>query len=140
MNRAIIALTLLLTAAAPAAHCSSLTEQRICALEAEAKFKNVGHTVEDGDAFMSHYDGARQICFAGVQFIKTYGDTTVVFRSVADAIGGQVYAIYSRDKKGSEEAKVTLCEVKTINGAHIRCKDDDEFDDLSRKNFGIIFK
>lgn len=60
-----------------------------------------------------------------------------------DAIGSQTYASYvwhTLEGKKYWEVPPFECHITTISGERIDCKDDDEFDELTRKNFGIFFK
>lgn len=126
-----------------AAYCSSLKEQHECDLLAEQTFNKSGHNTQKGDAYISHYDEIAQKCFMGVQSRMPSGTETMIFQSVWDAVGGEVYGSYvwaTRPGKKYWEVPPIQCQVTTLSGERILCKDDDEFDDLSRKNFGIFFK
>lgn len=128
------------------AHPATLQEQAICAAQAELSFKKDGFKKDDPAAhggFMSHYDAANQICFIGVEQHTQAGNTLWTHRLVYDAIGGQTYASYSWhtvEGKKYWEVPPFECHITTISGERIDCKDDDNFDELTRKNFGIFFK
>lgn len=141
-----LAVLLLASVIAPLAHPATLQEQAICAAEAERSFKNDGYKKEDPAnwaVFVSHYDQANQICFVGIEIHRVAGTVLWTFRFVNDAIGGQSYASYSwhtvEGKKYWEVAPFE-CHITAISGERINYKDDDEFDQLTRKNFGVFFK
>ena len=152
------AVLLLASLMASPAHPSTLQEQAICAAQAEATFKKDGykkfdptdlykkdHPADDARvaSFMSHYDAANQLCLIGVEEHKQFGQTGWTYKIVYDAIGGQTYGSYTWhtvEEKKYWEVPPFECHITTFSGERIDCKDDDEFDELSRKNFGIFFK
>lgn len=140
------AVLLLASLIAPPAHPASLQEQAICAAQAERSFKNDGYKKDDPAnfaVFVSHYDAANQICFMGIESHRASGKELWTYRFVNDATGGQSYATYSwHTVEGRKYWEVPPfdCHITTISGERIDCKDDDEFDQLARKNFGIFFK
>ena len=138
-------LVLALLMASPA-NPATLQEQAICAAQAELSFKKDGYKKDDPADwanFTSHYDAFNQICFIGIEENKQIGKTSWTYRFVSDAIGGQSYAVYSWhtvEGKKYWEFSPFHCDVTTLAGEKIHCKDDEEFDELTRKNFGIFFK
>jgi hypothetical protein len=118
----------------------------MCAEQAELSFKKDGFKKDDPENyafFMSHYDEVSHICFIGIEQHRQLGQTLWTYRFVSDAIGGQSYGAYSwhtvENKKYWEVPPVD-CKIRAISGEMVSCKDDDEFDDLARKHFGIFFK
>jgi hypothetical protein len=125
------------------AQASTLTEQALCDAKAEQAYKKlllVQQLSKDSSGYTSHYDEKNQLCFMGVETHTTAGLT---IRFVLDAIGGQTYASYtwgSQPRKKYWEVAPMECHVTTLAGERLDCNNDDEFDSLTRKNFGLFFK
>jgi len=140
IGRLAIFAALILSAGAQA---STLTEQAICDAKAEQAFNKlllVQQMSKDSSGYISHYDEKNQLCFLGVETHTTGGLT---IRFVLDAIGGQTYASYtwgSHPTKKYWEVAPMECHVTTLAGQRLDCNNDDEFDELTRKNFGLFFK
>ena len=130
------------------AHCATLQEQNLCSLAAERMFKKLGYTedqtnVADHAHFMSHYNEKTQQCFLGLQSFNLSGHVSYTIRQVFDAIGGQLYADYmwhTVEGKKYWEVRPQHCEVTPLAGEKVVCESDDEFDALTKTNFGIFFK
>ena len=121
------------------AQASTLTEQALCDAKAEQAFKKLD-LPKESSGYISHYDEKNQLCFVGVETRSSNG---LISRFVLDAIGGQTYASYSwgsQPPKKYWEVAPMECHVTTLAGERLDCNNDDEFDGLSRKNFGIFFK
>jgi hypothetical protein len=125
------------------AQASTLTEQALCDVKAEKAFKKLEleqQLPKESSGYISHYDEKNQLCFVGVETRSLSG---LITRFVLDAIGGQTYASYSWGSHPSKkywEVAPMECHVTTLAGEHLDCNNDDEFDNLTRKNFGLFFR
>jgi|ERR1022692_419552 triacylglycerol esterase/lipase EstA (alpha/beta hydrolase family) len=120
-----------------------LSQQKVCAEEAQKAFNKSFKAEQDGVSFefTSHYDTQAKVCYVLVHGSgATSKSTPYVSYSLFDAIEGRTYGDYlwinSTQKKYWEVAPIS-CSVKPRGSDKVLCHSDDEFDELIDKYFGI---
>lgn len=127
-----------------------LSQQKVCAEEAQKAFNKSFKTEQDGVSyeFTSHYDAKNNVCYVlvhGSGVARPRGTANgnpspYVSYSLFDAIEGRTYGDYvwinSTQKKYWEVPPMT-CEVRPRGSDKMLCHSDDEFDQLIDKYFGI---
>jgi hypothetical protein len=130
----------------PAQKNASLDEQKKCDAQASRVYHEGrardGYHGEDStgmNGYTSHFDPATNICYVWVRYGKTDGNTVTFADTISDAFEGRLYASYLWFNPGKKawEVQPTTCSVKPRKQEEITCKNEEEFDSLVDKYFGI---
>lgn len=118
-------------------HNGSLKDQILCAQQAERAFRSAQDSSDPRglDYFVSHYEPASTQCFVEIDRWSISKGTSIVTRSISNAISGEPLGTYGWANKGKKywEVKPTMCEVIDRNGHTKYCESDDEFTELARQ-------
>jgi hypothetical protein len=126
---------------------ATLAQQKMCADQAKKVFDGLDTAsgkYEDYTRYdyYSHYDPKMNVCYFmtfsyGIMKLDASRAASYV---VTDAFEGQTYASFLRIAKANEAdyvAKPTECSVKPQGQDEIACHNEDEFEALVKKYFGV---
>jgi len=127
----------------------SLSDQKMCAIQAKKAYSEAGYDQPDPDfittanEYTNHFDAKANVCYIMVHTYKTSrkDKSRMLSYVVWDAFEGRVYANYSMINLYGAKSDFAVapmeCSIKVPGQKEQTCKSSDEFEELVEKHFGV---
>jgi hypothetical protein len=127
----------------------SLSDQRMCAIQAKKAYSETDFAKPDPDfittanEYTNHFDAKANVCYIMVHIYKISrkDKTRTVSYVVWDAFEGRVYANFLSINLNGAKADYLVepmeCSIKVPGQKEQSCKTTEEFEELVEKNFGV---
>ena len=116
---------------------ATLSEQKMCAEQAEKSFTNSGLSEEKdggGNTYTDHYDGAARVCYIETTTRHFTNNKFQYGHVIYDAFEGRVYGSFISASNKPED--LLECYVIPRGQSKMLCQSTDEFDNFALKYFG----
>jgi hypothetical protein len=119
--------------AEPTRKIATLSEQKMCADQAEKSFQDSADA--KNSTYTNHYDPTVGVCYIEVTTRDQVGRSFSYGLMVYDAFEGRIYARYL-DSSGFGSSTIQECSVTPRGQPEIQCRAREEFNGLVLRHFG----
>jgi len=123
--------------ASPTAKVATLSEQKMCADQAEKMYRESSEVSDS--TYTNHYDPTDGVCYIELTTRQRLGQVFSFHLMVLDAFEGRIYGEYgdhlTLDNRPADP-KLDECSVKPRGQPEAKCGSLDEFNQLALRHFG----